>query len=267
MVADEKMISWITGNTGGNTLAALRHVVDEYPYFTAARVLLTKEMWAQKAEGYSVQMQQTALHFDEPLWLHYLLTAEIPHLTIQEVSQENIQWADTEEPALTDQATDATEEPVPPVENMSEEVLMGSRLTSILEAQKSEFEKPVQKEDKLQTEAEPLFKTDYFASQGIVYVKSQDQMGKKVRKFTDWLREVKRLSDGTPQLNTTEEEEKLAAAQAIASLKVEEILTESMAEALARQHKNDQAIVVYQKLSLLYPQKSTYFAHKIKSLE
>jgi DNA-binding SARP family transcriptional activator len=46
----------------------------------------------------------------------------------------------------------------------------------------------------------------------------------------------------------------------------DEILTETMAEVLAQQGKISKAIEVYQKLSLLNPSKSAYFAAKIESI-
>jgi hypothetical protein len=46
-----------------------------------------------------------------------------------------------------------------------------------------------------------------------------------------------------------------------------EVLTESMAEVFARQGKLGKATDVYQKLSLLNPAKSTYFAAKIENLK
>ena len=46
-----------------------------------------------------------------------------------------------------------------------------------------------------------------------------------------------------------------------------EVLTESMAEVFAKQGKTAKASEVYQKLSLLNPAKSTYFAAKIENLK
>jgi len=47
----------------------------------------------------------------------------------------------------------------------------------------------------------------------------------------------------------------------------EDIMNESMAEVYVRQHKYTKAIEIYQKLSLLYPEKSTYFASKIEKIK
>jgi hypothetical protein len=40
-----------------------------------------------------------------------------------------------------------------------------------------------------------------------------------------------------------------------------------MAEVLIRQHKEEEAVAIYEKLSLLNPSKSAYFAAKIEQLK
>jgi hypothetical protein len=45
-----------------------------------------------------------------------------------------------------------------------------------------------------------------------------------------------------------------------------DIVSETLAEIWVRQHQYDNAIKIYQKLSLLNPGKSTYFAQKIQEL-
>ena len=44
-------------------------------------------------------------------------------------------------------------------------------------------------------------------------------------------------------------------------------VTETMAEVLIKQDKNDEAIRIYEKLSLLNPSKRAYFAAKIEQLK
>jgi hypothetical protein len=46
-----------------------------------------------------------------------------------------------------------------------------------------------------------------------------------------------------------------------------DIVSETLAEIWARQHQYQTAILIYQKLSLLNPGKSAYFAQKIKELQ
>lgn len=115
---------------------------------------------------------------------------------------------------------------------------------------------------------EPLYTTDYFASQGIKLsdeIKPDDKLGKQLKSFTDWLKTMKkvheqRLPAGNEQLDLV--------VQNIAekSNKEAEIITESMAEVYISQGKPAKAREIYQKLSLFNPSKSAYFAAKSENL-
>ena len=116
---------------------------------------------------------------------------------------------------------------------------------------------------------EPMHMVDYFASQGIKLseeVQTADKLGKQLRSFTEWLKTMKKVhvdlteeSSGQADNNIQNLAEK--------SNKEDEVLTVSMADVLARQGKVDKAIEVLQKLSLLNPAKSAYFAAKIDHLK
>ncbi len=130
--------------------------------------------------------------------------------------------------------------------------------------------KPAEPVADLKTEMlfEPLSATDYFASQGIKLseeVQTGDKLGKQLKSFTDWLKTMKKvhgnkLPEGNEQVDSV--------VQKLAEKSNEEgiILTESMAEAYIQQGKNGKAKEIYEKLSLLNPSKSVYFAAKIENL-
>ena len=119
---------------------------------------------------------------------------------------------------------------------------------------------------------EPVFESyhtiDYFASQGIKLLQEElkDKLGKQLKSFTDWLRSMKRVG---PVESTSLDEITNQSIQRIAEHSVEEkeVLTEAMAEVWAKQGNNDKAIRVYEKLSLLNPTKSSYFARRIEQLK
>lgn len=121
---------------------------------------------------------------------------------------------------------------------------------------------------------EPIFESyhtiDYFASQGIKLGQAdfKDKMGKQLKSFTDWLRSMKRIG-GPIETNTSLDEVTNQSIQRIAEHSVEEkeVLTEAMAEVWAKQGNAGKAIRVYEKLSLLNPAKSTYFATRIEQLK
>jgi hypothetical protein len=122
---------------------------------------------------------------------------------------------------------------------------------------------------------EPIFESyhtiDYFASQGIKLQQedyNKDRLGKQLKTFSEWLRSMKRLvpvTEATASLDDVTNQ----SIQRIAehSVQEKEVITEAMAEVWAKQGHIDKAISVYQKLSLLNPAKSTYFASRIEQLK
>jgi hypothetical protein len=117
---------------------------------------------------------------------------------------------------------------------------------------------------------EPYHTVDYFASQGIYLVQEEnptDKFGKQLKSFTDWLKVMKKL----PQYPLHMEGDEAANAQieiiAASSLEGKDVVTETMAEVLAKQGKIEDAINLYLKLSLLNPTKIAYFAAKIEELK
>lgn len=118
---------------------------------------------------------------------------------------------------------------------------------------------------------DPYYTIDYFASQGIKLELDQnprDQLGQNLKKFTHWLKQMKKLGpeDATEVISRTETDSEIQRF-ADSSNTVREVVTEAMAQVLEKQGKKEKAIVLYNKLSFLNPDKSAYFAHKIKNLK
>lgn len=130
-----------------------------------------------------------------------------------------------------------------------------------------EINSPINKEEALVFE--PLFASDYFASQGIKLreeVQPTDKLGKQLKSFTDWLKTMKKIHEN--KLPTANEELDVSVrVMAEKSNKEEDILTETMAEVYLHQGKLLKAKEIYEKLSLLNPSKSAYFAAKIEQIQ
>ena len=150
-----------------------------------------------------------------------------------------------------------------PVTPSLQEELVTNSLPVIVE---NGEEVPGEKEELL---FEPLHASDYFASQGIKLSEDAlgtDKLGKQLKSFTAWLKTMKKVHpDKLPIVNKTTET--AVQTQAEQSNIEEEIVTEPMAEAYVLQNKQAKAIEIYNKLSLLNPAKSAYFAAKIDSLK
>lgn len=116
---------------------------------------------------------------------------------------------------------------------------------------------------------EPLHTVDYFASQGIKLNEddlANDRLGQQVKSFTGWLKSMKKLHPGKlPEQDDVIQQIIQSAAEV--SNAESDVLTEAMAEVLVKQNKKEKAIQMYEKLSLINPSKSAYFAAKISSLK
>lgn len=117
---------------------------------------------------------------------------------------------------------------------------------------------------------EPYHTIDYFASQGIKYEQEEnptDKFGKQLKSFTAWLKTMKRLPKAGLESEMSDITE--AAIQSIAehSIEEKEVITEAMAEVLVLQGKTDKAVELYNKLSLLNPSKSAFFAARIEQIK
>jgi hypothetical protein len=116
----------------------------------------------------------------------------------------------------------------------------------------------------------PYHMVDYFASQGIKLVledQPSDSFGKQLKSFTDWLKVMKKVPVKSRSDKADDKETDRIRHFASHSLEDRDILTESMAEVLAKQGMYENAIALYQKLSLIYPPKSAYFVSRIEQLK
>ncbi|UYQ91080.1 hypothetical protein MKQ68_13355 [Chitinophaga horti] len=131
---------------------------------------------------------------------------------------------------------------------------------------------------------QPLYTDDYFAYKRIKEPEKADIISEKgeaeMKSFTDWLREMKENFSGKShkdwyhqQMHRLYEDEEPEVSEAVEKMAIEsitfnnDIVSETLAEIWVRQHQYAKAILIYQKLSLLNPGKSAYFAQKIKDLQ
>ena len=243
----------------------LEDITKEHPYFSAAQFYLLQQT-AAGTEAFSKQVVKTNLLFNDPHWLNFQLqqTNKQPVVKEQHNDQETISGPQSE--ISTSQ--------IPPADSDHDD-----------DAGIIEPESPMTFELKLSTEKptdetlsfEPMHLVDYFASQGIKLsnLEPTDKLGKQLKSFTEWLKTMKKLpgqqaaAGNQPAATETSVAEADLTVQALAekSNQEEEVLTEAMAVVLSSQGKRQKAVELYQKLSLMNPSKSAYFAAKIEQLK
>jgi hypothetical protein len=166
-------------------------------------------------------------------------------------------------PAMAD-SSEAMQEPAP-AEAPS---LQSSSIATTLAAASATLSTPVPAAEQTFV-FEPYHTIDYFASQGIKLTlddNPSDQLGKQLKSFTDWLKVMRRLPQKEREIIPDRAAEQTVQTIAAHSVVGREIVTETMAEVLAKQGMPERARAVYEKLSLLNPDKRAYFATKIEQL-
>ncbi|MBS1935371.1 MAG: hypothetical protein JST96_15330 [Bacteroidetes bacterium] len=235
------------------SIEELKQMTEEYPSFSIGHYLLSKKLSAQKATpAFQQQSQKTSLYFPNPFWLQWLLEHE-NDITISVDEKQQF-----EKP---------NEETQPVIEESINNYQPGPINETIIPIQVEKETASVKEEALI---FEPYHTIDYFASQGIklsLDENPKDKLGIQLRSFTEWLKTMKKLPQKTLESDMDETERETIVNEASHSVEGKEIITEAMAEVLLKQGKTVEASEVYHKLSLLNPDKSSYFAAKSENLK
>jgi len=269
----------ITGKLSLNdcSVEQLQQLTNQYPYSAPAQFLLARKLKEISSTSLSNHIQKASLYFQNPLWFDYLLNDEGSQVYAAQKKEEvySTQAIELENPATheevvdqtnTEQADDEITEPADDI--VSEEQQEENQPELSVELPKFKFE-PIDP-SKAEITFEPYHTIDYFASQGIrakEEEKPKDQLSRQLKSFTEWLKVMKRLPVTEIAAAVSATDEKKVEKMAESSINDREVVTEAMAEVWEKQGNKAKATEIYQKLSLLNPAKSSYFAAKIEQLK
>lgn len=281
----------------------LQQLAAKYPYSAAIHLLVAQKIKAGHAVSSEEEQPAIDIYFHNPFWLDQLLNEKgtvtiktkekellaAPEPIIEVIKEE----ATIEIPAaipVTEAVETAASYPAPETATLVEEVVMNTELkTEENPAVVGEMEQQViaiSDEPAIKIPAfiiepvdpanatltfEPYHTVDYFASQGIKFntdEKPKDKFGQQLKSFTEWLKTIKKVpATELGNVATNQQAEQKVEQLAEKSLTEGDVLTEAMAEVWAKQGNTAKAIITYQKLSLLNPSKSSYFAGLIEQLK
>lgn len=281
------------------TVNQLQQFIDDYPYSAVGQLLLAKKLRDTGAQNFEEHGGKTSLYFHDPVWAGWVLrqaiaapveemiqepepAKESPHFVFDNIiANEPASVTEETPPWDESQIEPIHEEPV--VENLApvtDAPVQVENLHTNEETNTGEVPEPAPETAPKEKEAdngdlafEPYHTIDYFASLGIKLKPEElakDKLGQQLKSFTDWLRSMKKISP-TQGTETAAEMDDLTSKsiQKIAeySNEAKEIITEAMAEVWAKQGHREKAVEIYEKLSLLNPSKSHYFAARIEALK
>jgi hypothetical protein len=266
----------------------LERNANKFPYSSLTGFLLLYHYKKTNHPGFEKLAKRTVLHFKNPYWLQFLLDQtpndkKEPEIInpkyfdeeIKELSEikpgEIRQTAYDQRPGNEiEEVTEINPPEILEIPQETEKSISGTVPEMPPEQIQPEFKEGEPAEASAgEISFEPLHTVDYFASQGIKITEepvTNDKLGDQMKSFTAWLKSMKKLhSSNLGEQNA--ETEKLIQNSAEESNINTEILTEAMAEVLIKQDKKEKAIEMYNKLSLINPSKSVYFAAKIEIIK
>lgn len=270
--------------TDPGTNGYLKDLAEKHPYFSPAQFYLLHQT-ATDAAAFGKQVLKTNLFFNNPLWLNFQLSSLVaPADTVFIESQVLPEPTPVQEVPAPEEII---VEMAPPREEFTGKTAVQPGAVAPAEASANDTDLPEEPTAdqlpmnihlKLPEETggkneellfEPMHLVDYFASQGIRLseeVQAGDKLGKQLKSFTEWLKTMKKIHISESEGQPGENDENIQT-MAENSNTDTEVTTEAMAEVFAKQGKTGKATELYQKLSLLNPAKSTYFAAKIDNLK
>jgi hypothetical protein len=282
------------------SLDELQAIAREYPYFVPVQLLLAEKLRTNNNASYNEQLKKISLHFNNPLWLDFLLNgsktepmtgsenknANSNKAIDREVRQEYLNTPDTEalkseaeiiEPLkeennnvakqeiITDSTTDGKPEYA--------ETISGQAIQSETELHEVNTEAPLDENAGVsENDITEEYREDKAESPGDVNTNSQPAVVGETEQKND----EPPLTISQPELNQEPEQNEITfepyhtvdyfASQGH-SVTESEVSTEAMAEVWLKQGNREKAIEIYNKLSLLNPAKSAYFASLAEQLK
>lgn len=242
------------------SLPDLQEIVKEYPYFQTAQLLLAKNYHNENSIRYDKQLKLAASYASDRVALYKLINnikdeALIPDDLIGEPVLESLIVEEIEK-----------REPIVPEKKEVQKIEPAKKTVEV--TIKPKTEKVEEKKETKVIKVKPQPKKEEFNPS-------------EKHSFLEWLK-----YSATQPIDATNKETKKAVAKAelpaeskkkeffsastMAKKSVEEdesFVTETLAKIYALQGNTEKAIKAYQTLSLKYPEKSSYFAARIKKLE
>lgn len=252
MITTERISAWLQEPHHLQELApkALAQFVKEYPYFSPAHYF--KFMGIQQDDDTLFRLQQ--LHPVHPVLLNYLIMA-------------------SSQPEIYQMAARGT------TQTQDDFLIQPASADDYFRQQGIEVSTEWPDVKEISPEHEPEIITEEDKEKALMVVMS----------FAEWLYHISSKNQKAKEeeaeqkaLKTMWQQQKLAAAiqeeseeipeqvfeMAVNSIsRKDELVSESLAEVYAKQGKKEKAIEMYQKLSLLNPEKNTYFAARIEKLQ
>ncbi len=248
------------------SLSDLRQVINDYPYFTAGRIMLLRNLNMTNDSDYDKELPLTAIYAgNRSILYNYIFnqkTAEkndpdLVKSAASEVQTSNEKAPHKETPAENQEAVHQTEviqKAVPEVSEIPVNLITPD---------------PIPMNPIHETDAESAVHS-FSNWLEIMSSRKQEVQERAPKKQKSWDL-IDDFIQGSPKIPQTKEvqsgKESTGNLADQSAMHHEEFMTETLAKIYIKQKHYNKAIQIFKKLSLKYPEKSIYFAGQIKIVE
>jgi hypothetical protein len=260
------------------TLDELKAHAEAFPYSSIIQFLYTCKLKSQYHLDFPEAVSKTALFFDDSNWLNYQLREEGENGNFRKIIYDS-QYNNISE----DEEVEGVEVLNLPAEGRGGEEVEGvdfdenegafyepaeAQTNEKIDLKVNETSTPPETNNDFEFPLTPYHTVDYFASLGIkINMESdKDELSRKVKSFTAWLKTMKRLQPGAETV-TVKDIQSILTTHKDEERQSDAVFTEAMAEVYLKQGLRGKAIEVYDKLSLQNPLNSHNFANKISQIK
>jgi len=263
-MVDKDRLHTILSNPGqlhADDLEILSTVIKKYPYFQAARSVYLKGLYNAQSPAYNKELQVTAAHTTDRSVLFDFITSDVfiqnrisEQIKLQKEQLEDIE-VDAEEVALrtTDLNADKNFSQVTDEDLFEKKKEPAAELLDFTKNEKHSFQewlkltkvKPIERTPSIETAQEP--------STG------DPERLEKMKRIDDFLAAKPKIKPRKSGPIETPSVESIDSGQ--------HLMTETLAKVYLAQKNYDKAIKSYQILKLQHPEKSGFFADRIREIE
>ena len=248
-----------------NTLGELENILERYPFFQSARLLLTKNLQLTNSESYGEELSKSANLCDDRRKLYYYIHPETYEAFLQANDHGEPSWGDRTEALLNSYFAEFSKKSHDPWDEEAGISIASTDYFTYLEslgvdtAREDTDSQPLQHQDIIDAFIE---KTESDS----LRVTGKQEKAKSGQAEDKQLEEQTGEQTGEPTGGQAGEPTGGQAEEPRSEISGD-FLTETLAKIYIKQKKYEQALTIIKRLSLSFPKKNAYFADQIRFLE
>ncbi len=264
----------------------LEAIVHEFPFFQAAKAVHLKQLKKTASLKYNEYLKKTAAYtIDRKVLFEYITSLDFTKKTIKEF--EILEEIEVIDPVFIETFHSKMKESFAPIQKTVQpeiaEIVASEIIVSDIEVEQTnnEFKEEISTTENPETvlelgkplhfsKAEPHSFNEWMQLISKKPISREEKPVQKAEipsKIEDKFSLIDRFIESNPKIKPVDRSAAIVDVTADSNQQEESLMTETLAKVYLEQKKYDSALQAYRILSLKYPEKSSFFAHRIKAIK